>query len=279
MKFRFPLRYRATNGASKVKRAYRPDRNQLITVRAYVAEYGGKYERLSTRDSRPYARCPACLEPMKVVGEDRQQHDPHFSHIAYKGEAPPCPLRNIADHKYEFLVEQTEESERGRMIRRNFFQNWQKHWGLFRKCLGQIADIGQFVALIHIADKTKLWYRARLSEWEIPYIFLVWQDYPPMRGKDGAFIRRAWYRFWFDARTRTLDDLWIRTSGQFRIIRAEYSIPRDGKAPRLTHLRDSDVLDICPDFLVHPAANVPEYVVRRMHQAFCDELTSAVRTS
>lgn len=123
--------------------------------------------------------------------------------------------------------------------------------------------------MIEVADRTRLWHRAQLAEWEIPYIFLVWRDYPPIADKKtGKLIRREWYRFWFDARVRTLEDLWIRTHGEHRIVRATYAIPRGGNAPGLSQIRGTKVIRLDNKFLSQNPRIPHEFVIKIMHQHF-----------
>ena len=258
-----------------MKKAFWPDRNEECTTREYVAEYGGKYERCrSTSGHRP-ARCPACLQNLKVVGEDRPPQDRHFSHIGSSQIAPYCPLRNLADRKYEFLTDAPPDSARGKRIRESFFNYWGLHWSLLKSHLGGYADVYSFIEMIEVADQTKLWNRPSLSEWEIPYIFLVWRDYPPILDKSSRntkYRRREWYRFWFDARVRTFEDLWIRTEGEFRIIRAEYAIPRSGRSPGLDQLKDIEIIRMNPNFLNEPGRPPHDWVVKEMIKTFPNEL-------
>ena len=82
-----------------MKKAFHPIRDERITVQQYLSEFGSKLGPNGKHRERLPSRCPACLEPMKILGEDRPPHDQVFSHIGNENPAP-CPLRNSADHKY-----------------------------------------------------------------------------------------------------------------------------------------------------------------------------------
>lgn len=251
-----------------------PDRDEECSVVEYSAEYGGKHDKRWAVTPRPKARCPACRQPMKLVGEDRPPHDRHFSHIGNSENAPYCPLRNIADYKYEFLEPAPADSERGCALRASFFRNWRRHWRILNSHLDGISDVFAFIKMIHIADRTRLWNRPSLEEWEIPYIFLVWQDYPPVKNKrTNTYMRKEWYRFWFDSRVRTLEDIWILTQGRWTIVRAMYAIPRSGKAPGIDQLRDTKIVQVDEQFLTHGTPPEPRgFVIVKMHEAFSNEL-------
>jgi len=209
---------------------------------------------------------------MKIVGEDRPLHDQIFSHIG-KENPPPCPLRNSADYKYEFLEEAPEDSEEGRRLRRDFFKNWEKHWNVMWKLLDHFMDIEDFIGLIRRADTTRLWHRSKLSEWEIPYIFLVWKEWKPVKKRDGTILRETWIRFWFDAHVRTIEDIWIRTQGNPRIIKAWYKDPKRGAILGPDHLIDTDEVRINLDFLAMPHKVPADFVVNKMRQSFLEDFS------
>lgn len=257
-----------------MKKAFHPKEDRYITVHDYLSEFGPRLDASGKVRTRPRSRCPACLEPMKIFGEDRPLHDQVFSHIGIKNSVP-CPLRNRADHRYEFLNEAPEDTEAGRRLRQNFFEKWEKHYEKMRKLLSGFMNVQDFIDLIHEADRTRLWNRANLSEWEIPYIFLVWTEWPPVKKKrDGTILRKEWIRFWFDSRVRTLEEIWIRTQGPFRIIKAWYRDPERGGVPGLNHLIDTDVVEIDTDFLNSQHKNPSDFAIDKMRQFFSDELDS-----
>ena len=258
-----------------MKKAFHPIRDERITVQQYLSEFGSKLGPHGKHRERLPSRCPACLARMKIVGEDRPPHDQVFSHIGNENPAP-CPLRNSADHKYEFFQDAPQDSETGKTLRRNFFKNWEKHYAKMRKLLNGFMDLRDFIALIREADRTRLWNRSRLSEWEIPYIFLVWKEWSPVSDKTGKVLRKEWIRFWFDSRVRTIDDIWIRTKGStFRIIKAWYTPPKRRRVPSLDHLVDTDDIVIDPNFLTSPHTQPHEYVIKKMKRNFPDEFTSS----
>ncbi|MBU2729606.1 hypothetical protein [Acidithiobacillus caldus] len=238
-----------------------------VTVQTYTAEFGPKLDPQSRHQNRPRARCPGCLEPMIVVGNDRPLHDQIFSHPR-DANPPPCPLRNRADHKYVFLHDVPVDTARGRALRADFFEHWQTHYAHMRKLLNGYMDVDDFIAVIKEADHSRLWSRGNLQEWEVPYIFLAWKEWAPVIKKKGQLLRPVWLRFWFDSRVRTLDDIWIRTQGDPRIIKAIYRNPARGGSPTLRHLVDTKTLYIDQAFLQAQYRPPVDYVVLKMRQAF-----------
>lgn len=255
-----------------MRRAFWPNRDKSCSPEEYVREYGGRFG--SDGRERPKARCPFCRQLMKLVGEDRGKRDVHFAHIGQQGVAPFCPVRNGGDHQYEFLRDAPADSTRGRLLRQRFFERWERHWQQFRR-LQQHADVKEFARLIRKADETRLWHRADLAEWELPYIFLVWGDFPPVRTKDGRELRGDWLRFWFDSRVRTLDHLWIRTEGCPELIRASYDPPESGNPPKWEDVKNFEQIALDQDFLnARPPADqaVPDFVRMVMNGMFPSEV-------
>jgi hypothetical protein len=108
-----------------------------------------------------------------------------------------------------------------------------------------------------------------LQEWFIPYIFLSTCDFPPPNNPKAAAKRPEWLRFWFDARVRTIEDLWIHTDGEFRMMRALYRTPARGGQPSANHLIRIEPVQPDPKFLERPArAAAHEYQVGVMKDKF-----------
>jgi hypothetical protein len=188
---------------------------------------------------------------------------------------PYCPLRNQANHRYEFLQDVPLDHERGAMIRVAFFQHWQQHWSQLRLLLDRYADIADFIGLVHHADGIDFWSRPNLEETDIPYIFLAWREWPPVetvRNGKQVVLRNTWIRFWFDSRVRTFDDIWIRTQGDPVIIKATYKNPQRAHIPNINHLLDTDVININRDFLDDGFPEAHPFVIKKMHQAFPREI-------
>lgn len=242
-----------------------------VTVQTYTAEFGPKLDPQGRHRNRPSPRCPGCLEPMIIRGNDRPLHDQVFSHSP-DTNPPPCPLRNRADHKYAFLHDVPEDTARGRALRADFFAHWQTHYAHMRKLLNGYVDVDDYIAVIKEADRSRLWSRGNLQEWEVPYIFLAWKEWAPVIKKGGQPLRPDWLRFWFDSRVRTLEDIWIRTQGDPRIIKAIYKNPARGGIPTLRHLVDTKTLYIDQAFLQAQYRPPIDYVVLKMHQAFPIEI-------
>lgn len=235
-----------------MKTAYWPNRNEQCTVQDFISEYGGKFERKKRSTGEPRARCPACLEPMKIVGEDRADQDPHFSHLNQNEGSPFCPLRNSSDYKYQFLTKVEYETEIGYRLRTSFMDNWVKHYNFVRSYLKGYIKFNEFIELVERAESEKLWHRPNLEEWQIPYIFLVWKDFPPIVDYKTRKIKRSeWFRFWIDGQVRTLDDLWIKLETTPLIIRANYSKPRNGAIPGLNQLKDIELFELENLFLIN----------------------------
>ena len=253
-----------------MKQAFHPFKNQPITVPEYVAEFGGRLKADGTPNIRPPARCPVCNGPMATRGEASPPVDRVFVHNPVS--AIFCPLKESAEKPYLMLPEVNPNIEDAAALRASFFAHWKYHWAMMRHAeYSPFADIADFVTLIQYADAHGLWLYRHIKEWEIPYIFLALKDFPPIKSK-GKTLRAEWIRFWFDSRVRTIADLWIRTEGDWRIVKATYSKPRNGLVPGAAQLNTVAYPTILKDFLQKPEPFVNAYQVNVMEKAFPSEI-------
>lgn len=155
-------------------------------------------------------------------------------------------------------------------LRESFFRNWRLHWG-YARSFARYADVEGFSGFIRYADRTELWAYATLQEWQLPYTFLATGEFPPTTG-EAAALRREWLRFRFDAKMRTIEDLWIRVLPDLRFLRLRYRNPRSGD-PTASHYIDCDTFIPDPGWMVtHAPAPPHPFAVRHMHAAFAGGL-------
>jgi hypothetical protein len=208
---------------------------------------------------------------MQVVGEDRLVHDRLFGHMPNKGNQ--CPLKNLADAKYALLPDTNPDPERGVRMRADFFLGWEWHFALMQNLTDKALDIDDFISRIELADRHKLWSRRKLELWEIPYILLVWQEFRPIwSSSQQRWLRQDWLRFWFEGRVRTIDDLWIRTEGEFSIVKAYYAPTKGGGSPGLKQLKSYSRINVQTDFVDEAEPRIHSFVRNRMQERFAVEL-------
>ncbi len=248
-----------------MRTALHPTQNSSITVVEYIRLFGPRLNHLGQKNIRPPARCPACNEDMHPRGEADPEVDGVFAHKP--NSTAYCPLKQSAAQPYQMLPQRNPDLAAAQQLRRSFFSHWKHHWKLLRD-YAPYADITEFIALIRYADKQCIWQYRDLQEYEIPYIFLVLKDFPPIKSK-GKWLRREWIRFWFDSRVRTIDDLWIRTIGDWRIVQATYATPRaKGAVPGPKQLRSIDIPPINRNFLQQMEPGVHPYQESKMKDTF-----------
>jgi hypothetical protein len=246
-----------------MKIALHPLEPRRISPREYIAEFGSKFDRI---DDNERARCPACKHRLSTPGEDRAGLITTFRHLPNKDHW--CIFKNASDFRYRLLPNSNLDPIRGAQLRESFLQNWQKHF-ILMDWYAAYFDIVDFVERIQLADKEQLWSRPKLQEWEVPHILLVWQAVPPAYKKTGEVLRAEWLRFWFDGRIRTIDDLWIRTEGDFLLTRACYNTDRNAKRPDADDLVDVGVEPINRAFLnCHFEPVTDKFKLKHMKNAF-----------
>ena len=210
--------------SGNTKMVRHPYTDAKITLAQFFEEFGGKHEKQWAGKTRPAPLCFACRCPMATKGDDRPIHTITIAH--WPKDKRPCPLRNQANEKYELLDDGYVNPARGVALRARFMQDWWHHFNVINSFVDYVYDIKDFIAMIELADDKKLWQRARLELWEIPFIFMVWRAFEPVKNHTtGRYLRDYWIRFWLDATCKSINDLWIRATQQMKIVRAEYYRP------------------------------------------------------
>ncbi|AFL68853.1 hypothetical protein [Sulfurospirillum barnesii] len=251
-----------------MRTALHPFKNESITVTQYIAEFGAKLDAYGNKNLRLFPRCPACGNNMYTKGETNPEVDGVFSHQPNCNGF--CPLKESAGKCYEILLPIDEDPYKTKALRSSFFKHWKFHYNLMKSYL-KVLDIFDFIKLIKYADKNKIWSYRHIEEKQIPYIFLVLKEYPPV-GNKNKLIRKDWLRFWFDSRVRTLEDLWIHTNKDWILIKATYANPRNGKTPNYTQLKDTEIVTVNLDFLNKEEPILSSFVINQMHKEFNKEL-------
>jgi hypothetical protein len=228
-----------------MKQARDPQQGDLIDVPEYVRRYGPKLSVSGLPRQRPACLCPGCSYMMHTVSENAAGlRDGIFAHDREKNanvSALFCPLKLSASWKYAGLTPKSPDLAAGQRLRASFMANWRHHWAMIKQYV-LYPDIKAFIQAIRYLDTKHTWQHAGLTENLLPFILLTLHEYPPPVGKV-ANARSATVRFWFDSTVRSTEDLWIRTTGEFRLIRAEY-LPiqtKTGSVVQLSALFDEEV--------------------------------------
>lgn len=225
------------------------------TIEQYKQEYGPKLDYRGSERNRPQLACYACKHPMYPVGEDLPIRDRHWSHFP-SSNPPWCPTKEKAARPYELLNPGRNDPEQGMKLRRLVLEHWRHHWGVVQT-LAPMADIHTFIGFLRSADQKQFWMHRGLEEWFIPYICLATCDFQPSKNQKAAALRPEWLRFWFDSRVRTIEDLWIHTTGDFRMMRAMYRVPARGGEPTPKHLIRIEPIEVDRGFLGAPLRRKP----------------------
>lgn len=230
---------------------------QLMTLQQYIQDFGSKLDQNGAKRIRPVLICPQCKVSLHTVGENNAgSTDAFFAHDPIpKSQAKPyCELKDGGTKKYEGLTPTHPDIQGGAALRQNFMNNWRKHWALIKTYV-EYPDIFPFINAVKHLDSSKTWQHKGLREELVPYIILSLLEFAPPKGK-AANVRNITYRFWFDGTVRTYQDLWIRTTGDFSMIRASYHPPANPKSKVLRFIDCADVT-LYLDFLNLPLPSQP----------------------
>lgn len=234
-----------------------------LTIEQYKDEYGTKLDASGKPRTRPSVVCLACGGVLHTVGAESlttaavwaHDPDPHVN----------CPVKDTGGTRYELLSPTTPDNVAAQELREGFFVSWATHWGHIRK-IANYADIHTLVGFLRHADSTNFWAHKGLQAWHIPYIFLATCDFPPPAGVAGT-RRKHWLRFRFDARVRTLEDLWIRVLPNLSFLCLYYRKPRTGE-PTPAHFIDMEAIALDSTFLNRTFPPPHIYATRAMVTAF-----------
>lgn len=248
--------------------AFDPKHDDNVTVEMYRDRYGPKSDSLGNARFRPILKCLVCNVPLHTVAETIPTAVATWGHDPSPGVF--CPVKAEGAHRYEMLPPSNGSPTTGAALRQRFFNNWQAHWGHIRT-LVPYPEIQTLIGFLKAADKSSFWDYRNLDEWHIPYVFLATCDFPPPTGKASTF-RKEWLRFRFDARYKTLADLWIKANPDFSFLRLIYKNPPRKSEPGQTEFIAAE--RITPDFNWHlksfPIAH--EFALNRMCEAFPRDL-------
>lgn len=227
-----------------MKTGYDAQLGRSLTIEQYRDTYGPKLDKEGMRRNRPALVCLACNGYLHSVGEATFTRDAVWAHDP--NPTVNCPVKDTGSARYELLPPTIPDMAAACALRAAFFANWHKHWGHIRD-IAKYADIHTLVGFLRHADASNFWANKGILEWHIPYIFLVTCDFPPPSGTAGA-KRRDWLRFRFDARVRTLEDLWIRVLPNLLFLCFHYRKPRAGE-PTPAHFIEMEPVKLDSEFL------------------------------
>ena len=228
-----------------MRNAIHPLHDTKINVPDYIRDFGNDAVKFGERP-----RCPVCNQRLYVVASSSPDSIGHFAHMKNSGF---CPTKSEAATPYAGLHPRNPDQEAARRIKKAFLANWEKH---FYKLSYIVKELGEneFIDVILVANKEKIWEYANLEEFQLPYIFATLMDFPPSRSKkdkDGSPKRKCWFRCWFDSSVQRYDDLWIHRPSPLKFWRAWYSPPKGKGKPKAEDLINSYEDDLSADFLTY----------------------------
>lgn len=247
-----------------MRKAYHPVHDDTrITVPEHVAEFGN-----DPVNSWERARCPVCKQRLNNVASSSPNSIGHFSHQRNSGY---CPTKSTAAAPYAGLPPRNPDPEAARRIKQVFLNNWEKHYSMLNWIVKGLS-IDEFKKIIQLANRERIWEYSDLVEFQLPYIFATLTDFPPHRSykdKKGEYVRKKWFRNWFDPTVQRYDDLWIHRETPLLFWRAWYEIPSTRKKPKIEDLIDSYPLPLTNTFLTYEPSIAES--VRRAIQTWLDQ--------
>jgi hypothetical protein len=238
--------------------ALHPTKNEAIRIDQYIKEFGRRP--LLGEDLRERARCSFCPAKLTDVAGKTDDTMGHFAHWPKSGY---CPSKEPAGRPYLRLTPVNPNPEWARYLKTVFLEKWEQYYIKLGK-LVPLLSIDEFFALVHEANRLRVWEYHHLTPWEIPYTFVLMNDFPTTNSQKRNKIpqRKYWFRFWYDSSVSSLDDLWINREDDPVLFRASFIQPmRKGAVPKLDALVDFYPLVREKDYLTEPLIHpIPEWI-------------------
>jgi hypothetical protein len=222
-------------------KALHPLNKEKLMVPDYIREFGHNVD-----DPRLRPRCPICKQQMKIVAASSPGAIGHFAHMPRSGY---CPSKTAAAAPYLGLYPKNPDPEAARRLKRAFVENWEQHF-LHLDWIVKALHYNEFIEIIRLANRERIWEYSRLEEFQLPYVFATLTDFAPKSGRmfDGQPLRKHWFRCWFDSDISRFDDLWIERQSPAQFWRCWYTVPKTGR-PKASDMVDSYCLEMSSDFL------------------------------
>ncbi len=246
-------------------KALHPYSKEHITVDEYIREFGR--EGISEKTTRP--RCFLCKSGLFIRALSTPNSSGHFSHFPTNAY---CPSKATSGLPYLGLYPRKPNQENAIRLKSLFSKNWQKHF-LKLKDLAPGLHINEFKEVIKAASRERIWEYAELQEFQLPYVFSTLIDFPSTTSIlfDKKYVRKCWFRFWFDSSVKQYEDLWIYRTEPLTLTRAWYKQPKRGK-PTLDDFVDAYSVNITSDFLNN--SNLPSPYVINTIQPWIEQIFS-----
>lgn len=237
--------------------ALHPQNNFIqLTVPEYKKEFGN-----GQADPRFRPRCPVCDQQLSIVGSSSPNTVGHFSHMPKSGY---CPTKIKAGIPYFDLFPKHPDLEAANRIKILFLEHWEAHFSRLNELVHGLS-VQEFVTIVRLANDQRIWEYSKLREYQLPYVFATLKDFPPHESipkGDGSFVRKFWFRCWFDVSVTRYDDIWIHRTTPLKFWRAWYEQPKVGCKPKTQDLIRSYSLELNGDLSsAHKISNA--YILNR----------------
>jgi hypothetical protein len=160
-----------------------------------------------------------------------------------------CPTKEPAGKPYIQLHPRVEDPTRSAALKNSVAASWANYFIKMRELVPCLSP-EEFISLIERANEHRIWVYASLEAWQIPYVLVMLADFPTHTSVKikGVPARKYWFRFFFDAQIRHIQDLWIYPRTTVRFFRSSYKQHGRGM-PRLTDLKFTRELPLTADYL------------------------------
>lgn len=237
-----------------MRNAIHPHTKKTITVSDYIKDFGND----SQRELKDFPFCPFCNQRMTIVAKSTANSTGHFKHFPNSNF---CPSKEKSGIPYANLQPLNPDAKHAEELKKIFVSNWQAHFSQIDFLVKGLSK-KEFLTLLTLANRARIWEYAHLEEFQIPFILSTLMDFPPQNSrndKDKQKIRKYYFRCFFDSTVQRYDDLWIYQPTSIQFWRAWYQTEANRK-PRIEDLYNAYPFEMSAKFLENRHWVPPFYV-------------------
>jgi hypothetical protein len=181
-------------------------------------------------DDRGRMVCEACWQ---TVNHRAGRTDKSQGHFAHEHDSGFCPTKSSAERLYGPLTPRLPDMANAAAIKRQTFQRWRWVFHTINRHAPFLSS-EEFLELIDVANAERMWQYKGLTLEQVPEMLLTARDFTPTTSMNSQ--RKYWFRFWFSANIRFIDDLWNTPPQNVKLFRGSFPIPHGNGRPRMTSL-------------------------------------------
>jgi hypothetical protein len=162
------------------------------------------------------AECPYCHKDLFLRQGTKTIHFWHGTSKEF------CPSKEPFGRPYIHLTPTEPDLVHAAALRTKFKEEWQLHYMELLRLI-PCMSYQEFLLLLGEALSKDIFAYANMTIGDVPYVMVLALDYVPKTSYKQQ--RNLWFRFWYSAKIRQIDQLWIVPPADVELIRASFVPP------------------------------------------------------